>query len=139
MASELAREIIDQSKSCDRASRAVITLEKYGLGGRGKLMITAPIVNAKLMIKLDFRNTQWSTPAPMWYGAKNNTDAAVACVEMFIRGGKNVFASMTTFSEDGYESLKWFEWPMSVSKVESEMGLTLTKKIHHILKLLLVD
>ena len=63
-------------------------------------------------------------------------------MEMFVRSfgsDRTVYASITTFSDDGRESPEWFRWPVSVARDESEMGLTLAQKIHHILKLLFVD
>lgn len=62
-------------------------------------------------------------------------------MEMFARSFNRdtVFASVSSYSDDGRQSPEWFRWQVNVNAAESRAGLTLTKKVQHLMKLLCVD
>lgn len=130
-------EDLGLSKPLNQTSRVSIIIKPHD--GDEKLKITAPVVDGESLIQLDFLNPSWDTSAPLQYHATNHIHTAVTCIEMFTLSfaGQDVFATVSTFSDDGCESPAWFRWQLSVSKEEEKTGLTLTNKVHHILQLLL--
>lgn len=119
MAAEIAREIIEQSRPCDRATRAVIKMQDRF----NSLKITTPIVDGAQVFQLDFSISGVEQKAPLRYNARHNREAAVACVRGFVDCPSGyIYAIMHIRNDDGSESPELFRWhlhPNSEKKARS--------------------
>ena len=137
MAAELAREIIEQSRPCDRASRVVIKI-KTNINPNNVLKITSPIIDGELMIQLDFSDGMGEASAPMRYNARRHREAAVACIRGYLDSpGYRASTSMRTLSEEGVESPEWFQWRLHLTDQEKKEGMTVYTKIDQMLTALI--
>ena len=86
MASELAREIISQSRLVDRPSCLAILI-KHGTNAPPVLLITAPVVNGKqlLQIKFDVEDSNNTFNHQIQYDAEHNLEGAAQFLVMFIK------------------------------------------------------
>ena len=135
MASELAREIIAQSKPRDRPSKVCIVC--YCSGGYEKLSITAPIENGKLVFQIELVAEGGGT---LQYDAVKNLEGAAWCVEGVINvygDGRAGRAELYRLRSDGSRSSKFSQWCLEqeYNKEDEEY----VEKVQCILKTLLVE
>ena len=151
MKNELARESTGRwrPRIHDRSSRAAITIQytrnpiRIRNTPRRAVKVTAPVINGDLLVQVDFfpDGIALTDPAPLYYNANGNLEAAAICVQGFVQSSsKCLCAKMHTVADDGYLSEPWFKWSLNPRDwPESEQSWTLDMKLQHIFKLLLVD
>eukprot|EP00956_Cyclotella_meneghiniana_P013924 scaffold20491_cov35-Cyclotella_meneghiniana.AAC.7 len=115
MAAELAREIIEQSRPFDRATRAVIKIQYQDRYISRSLKITTPIVDGAQVFQLDF-TLGHQEQAPLRYNASLDINATM-CIR----------------NDDGSESPELFRWCLHPKHV------TVSTMIDQMLTALLTD
>lgn len=83
MASELAREIIRQSRLADRPCRLAILI-KHGTNVPPVLLITAPVVKGKQLLQIKFDDIEY-IQHQIQYDAEHNLEGAAQFLVMFIK------------------------------------------------------
>ena len=142
MVSELAREIIAQSKPQDRPSKVCIDIF---YGGHRVLNISTPIMRGALIVRICFTQGGGS----LQYDAVTNLEGASRSVEGAMRSkfshhrhlANRFDAAMLalTDSDGNPQSRELFRWHFDEDRLpESEKEVPLFEKIHSILKTLLV-